>query len=584
MAIESLAPHTNAEPGAYVPPVGEYEFLLSEAFGTDLVARSTGGALTASDALDAIAAAGEFATEVFAPLNTIGDKQGAQLVDGAVRTPEGFKEAYKSFAEAGWISASASEASGGEGLPVTVSSALSEFWNGSNMAFALCPGLSLGAIRALTTYGSQELRDAYLPKMVSGEWTGTMNLTEPQAGTDLAAVRTMARNNGDGSWAVTGQKIFITWGDHDVADNIVHLVLARTEGAPEGHRGISLFLVPKFLRNNDGSVGARNSVTTVGVEHKLGIHGSPTCVLQYENATGYLIGELHQGLTGMFVMMNEARFGMGVQGLGLSQRAFQRANDYAHERLQGAVIGLPTGTPIAGHPDVRRLLLSMSSRISALRALVVFAADLQDREAEGHNKVLAEFLIPLLKSWGTEEAVSITSDAIQVHGGMGFIEETGAAQHYRDARITPIYEGTTAIQSNDLVGRKILRDGGQTAAGVFAAIRAQLDAIRASEHPVAARLVERLERAVQAAERATAAILGFASSPRDAFAVSVPYQELLATLVGGWMHATIVTAVLAHETLSDEDQRRLTEADFYGAHHLAKVHALVETVSTGEIA
>ncbi len=410
-----------------------------------------------------------------------------------------------------------------------------------------------------------------------------MNLTEPQAGTDLAAVRTMARDNGDGSWAVTGQKIFITWGDHDVADNIVHLVLARTEGAPAGHRGISLFLVPKFILNADGTPGERNGVSTVGIEHKLGIHGSPTCVLQYENATGYLIGELHQGLTGMFVMMNEARFGMGVQGLGLSQRAYQRANDYAYERIQGAVMGLPEGTPIAGHPDVRRLLLSMSSRISALRALVVFAADLQDREDEGHNKALAEFLIPILKSWGTEESVHITSDAIQVHGGMGFIEETGAAQYYRDARITPIYEGTTAIQSNDLVGRKILRDGGQTAAGVFAAIRAQLDTIRGSSNPVAARLVERIERAIQAAERATASILEHASNPRDAFAVSVPYQELLATLVGSWMHATIVTAVLAHDSLSDEDQRRLTEADFYGAHHLTKVHALVETVAAGEI-
>lgn len=591
MAIDSLATpagsqagaRAGAEPGSYAPPVAEYKFLLGEAFGTDLVARSTDGALTTSDALDALEAAGEFASEVFAPLNTVGDQQGAQYVDGGVRTPEGFKEAYKAFAEAGWISASASEQSGGEGLPATVTAALNEFWNGSNMAFALCPGLSLGAIRALTAYGSQELRDTYLPKMVSGEWTGTMNLTEPQAGTDLAAVRTMAHDNGDGSWAVTGQKIFITWGDHDVADNIVHLVLARTEGAPEGHRGISLFLVPKFLVNADGELGARNGVSTVGIEHKLGIHASPTCVLQYEQATGYLVGELHQGLTGMFVMMNEARFGMGVQGLGLSQRAYQRANEYAYQRLQGAVIGLPEGTPIAGHPDVRRLLLSMSSRISALRALVVFAADLQDREQEGDNRALGEFLIPLLKSWGTEESVHITSDAIQVHGGMGFIEETGAAQYYRDARITPIYEGTTAIQSNDLVGRKVLRDGGKTAAGVFTAIREQLDSLRESKNPVAGRLVERLERATLSAENATAAILEYASSPRDAYAVSVAYQEMLATLVGGWMHATIVTAVLAHDSISGEDQRRLTEADFYGAHHLAKVHSLAETVAAGEI-
>jgi alkylation response protein AidB-like acyl-CoA dehydrogenase len=584
MATDPLATLTSSEPGSYAPPVGEYAFLLGEAFGTDLVARATDGALTAEDALDAINAAGEFSSEVFAPLNEVGDRVGAQFVDGEVRLPEGFKEAYQSFTEAGWLSAAASAEAGGDGLPASVTAALNEFWNGSNMAFALCPGLSLGAIRALTAYGSQELRDTYLPKMVSGEWTGTMNLTEPQAGTDLAAVRSLARDNGDGSWAVSGQKIFITWGDHDIAENIVHLVLARTEGAPEGHRGISLFLVPKFVLNADGTPGARNAVSTVGIEHKLGIHGSPTCVLQYENATGYLIGELHQGLTGMFIMMNEARFGMGVQGLGISQRAFQRANDYAHVRMQGAVMGLPEGTPIAGHPDVRRMLLSMSSRISALRALVVFAADLQDREDEGDNRAFAEFLNPILKSWGTEESVQITSDAIQVHGGMGFIEETGAAQHFRDARITPIYEGTTAIQSNDLVGRKVLRDSGYTAGRMFVAMQNHLDELRAVDHPVAQATVERMERAILTATRATELLAENASkNPRDAFAVSVPYQELLSLLAGGWMHAILVTATLTHETLSAVDQRRLTEADFYGAHHLAKVHALAETVASGEI-
>ncbi|NLA65736.1 MAG: acyl-CoA dehydrogenase [Leucobacter sp.] len=585
MANDPLAPLVAQEAGSYVPPVGEYAFLLGEAFGTDLVARSTEGALTTDDALDAITAAGEFASEVFAPLNTVGDQVGAQFADGEVRLPEGFQEAYKSFVEAGWLSAAASEDAGGDGLPTTVTAALSEFWNGANMAFALCPGLSLGAIRALTANGSQELRDRYLPKMVSGEWTGTMNLTEPQAGTDLAAVRTLARDNGDGSWALTGQKIFITWGDHDVAENIVHLVLARTENAPEGHRGISLFLVPKYLPTPDGAPGERNSVVTVGIEHKLGIHGSPTCVLQFDGATGYLVGELHQGLMGMFVMMNEARFGMGVQGLGLSQRAFQRANDYAHFRVQGSVMGLPEGTPIASHPDVRRLLLSMSSRISALRAMVVYAADLQDRADDAESTALAEFFTPLLKSWGTEESVQITSDAIQVHGGMGFIEETGAAQHFRDSRITPIYEGTTAIQSNDLVGRKVLRDGGKTAGQLLAAMQAQLAELQSLEHPVAKATAERMQRAILAATRATESIAAHAAdNQRDVFAVSVPYQELLSLLVGGWMHAIIAAATLKHESLSDDDQRRLTEADFFGAHHLAKVHALAETVAAGEIA
>ena len=585
MAIDALTAHTPADPGSYVPPVDEYAFLLGEAFGADIVARASEGALTADDAGDAIAAAGEFAAEVFAPLDRVGDQQGSRLVDGEVRTPDGFKDAYKAFAEAGWVSAAVSEDAGGDGLPGSVVAALTEFWNGANAAFALCPSLSHGAIRALHANGSQELRDTYLPKMVSGEWTGTMNLTEPQAGSDLGAVRTMARDNGDGSWAISGQKIFITWGDHDVADNIIHLVLARTENAPDGHRGISLFVAPKYLLNADGTPGARNTITTVGLEHKLGIHASPTCVLQFEEATGYLVGELHQGLAGMFVMMNEARVGIGVQGLGIAQRAYQRAHDYAYTRLQGAVLGLPAGTPIAGHPDVRRLLLSMSSRVSAMRAFSVLVGDTHDRAHAGDasQTALAEFFVPILKSWFTEQAVQISSDAVQVHGGMGFIEETGIAQQYRDSRILPIYEGTTAIQSNDLVGRKVLRDGGQTAAGVFAAIRAQLDTLRSSASPVASRLVERTERAIESAERATAATLANAANPRDAYAVSVPYQELLATLVGGWMHATIAAAVLKHDSLSHDDERRLTEADFYGAHHLSKVHALAETVAAGEI-
>lgn len=583
MAIANFAPKTVPEAGTYVPPVGEYAFLLREAFGADVVARATAGALSAEDAGDALEAAGEFAAQVFAPLDRVGDEVGAQLVDGNVVTPAGFSAAYKSFAESGWVSASVAEDAGGDGLPGSVTAALSEFWNASNAAFALCPALSHGAIRALQANGTEELRATYLPKLVSGEWTGTMNLTEPQAGSDLGAVRTMARDNGDGSWAVTGQKIFITWGDHDVADNIIHLVLARTEGAPEGHRGLSLFVVPKFSLDANGNPGERNSVVTVGLEHKLGIHASPTCVLQFEGSTGYLVGELHHGLTGMFVMMNEARVGIGVQGLGVADRAYQRAYSYAHTRLQGAVIGLPEGTPIAGHPDVRRLLLSMSSRISAMRAFSVLVGDVHDRAGEDGNAALAEFFVPILKSWLTEQAVHVSSDAVQVHGGMGFIEETGAAQHFRDSRILPIYEGTTAIQSNDLVGRKVLRDGGKTVARVFEMIREQLTALTATGDAVAARLAERTERAVVAAERATQEILGFGASPRDAFAVSVPFQEMLATLVGGWMHATIVNAVLAHPELSDEGTRRLTEADFYSAHHLAQVHALAETVAAGEI-
>ena len=583
MAVAKFVPQQVADAGTYVPPVSEYAFLLSEAFGTDLVARATAGELTAEDAGDALAAAGEFAAEVFAPLDRSGDEQGAQLVDGNVRTPAGFPEAYRQFAEAGWVSASVAEAAGGDGLPGSVTAALTEFWNASNAAFALCPGLSHGAIRAIQANASEEIRATYLPKLVSGEWTGTMNLTEPQAGSDLGAVRTLARDNGDGSWAISGQKIFITWGDHDVADNIVHLVLARTEGAPEGHRGLSLFVVPKFVLDGAGAPGERNAVVTVGVEHKLGIHASPTCVLQFEGATGYLVGELHQGLMGMFVMMNEARVGIGVQGLGVADRAYQRALSYAHTRVQGSVLGLPDGTPIAGHPDVRRLLLSMSSRISAMRAFSVLVGDVHDRAEQDGTGALAELFVPILKSWLTEQAVHISSDAVQVHGGMGFIEETGAAQHFRDSRILPIYEGTTAIQSNDLVGRKVLRDGGAALGQVFEMVREQLTALAGTGDELGMRVAERTERAVAAAERAAQAVLGFAASPRDAYAVSVPFQELIATLVGGWMHATIATAVLARGDRDGEDARRLREADFYSAHHLALVHALAETVAAGEI-
>jgi len=587
MALGSLAPHTPSGVGEYSPPVREYEFLLSEVFGEDLVARATGGELSTDDAVDALEGAGEFASQILAPLNRIGDTDGVRLIDGQAVTPDGFREAYRSFTDAGWITAMQGPSSGGDGLPNSVRQALTEFWNGSNLGFALLALLSSGQIHALDACASEELRETFMKRLVSGEWTGTMNLTEPQAGSDLGAITSIARRNGDGTWSVSGQKIFISWGDHDLAENIVHLVLARTEGAPEGHRGLSLFIVPKFHVGADGSIGARNAVETVAIEHKLGLHASPTCVLQFNGAVGHLVGELHAGLQGMFVMMNAARIGVGVQGLAVAERAYQRARDYAYQRLQGRVLDLPTGTPIAGHPDVRRLLLSISSRISAMRAFSVMVGDQMDRaEAAGNTgpeQTLLEFYVPLFKSWLTESSVQIASDALQVHGGAGYVEETGAAQHFRDARILPIYEGTTAIQSNDLVGRKVLRDGGATAAQVFAAIRESLDSLRGSDHPVARRVAERTERAVQSAERATRAVLEFAASPRDAYAVSVPFQELLATLIGGQMHARMVGAVLAHETLTDEDQRRLTEADFFGAHHLSNVHALAEAVAAGEI-
>ena len=570
-----------AAESAYEPPVSDYAFLYGEAFGLDLVARATDGELTAQDAAEIIAGAGEFAASVLAPLQSVGDRVGAQLVDGEVRMPEGFAEAYRAFVEAGWVTAEAPTSAGGDGLPGVVTAGLGEVWNASNAAFALCWLLTAGQIHALDAVASPELRETFLTKLVSGEWTGTMNLTEAEAGTDLGAIRTMATPRDDGTWAIRGQKIFITWGDHDIAENIVHLVLARTPGAPEGARGLSLFVAPRVLVNADGTLGDRNAVTTVAIEHKLGIHGSPTCVLAYEDATGYLVGDLHGGLAGMFVMMNSARTGMGYQATGISDRAYQRAAAYAQDRVQGTVAERAAGTPIAEHPDVRRMLLSMSSRIFAMRALGVFVGDLFDRADVDGTGTLAEFFVPVLKGWATEDALLVTSDAIQVHGGMGFIEETGVAQHYRDARIMTIYEGTTAIQANDLVGRKVLRDNGATASALFAQMEETVEALRAVGTEAAVRTGDRLARAVDAARRATDSLLGFSQSPRDAFAAGVPYLMLLGTLAGGWMHALAVVALSGGAR--DDAAVRLANADFYGAHHLPRVHALAETVAAGEI-
>ncbi|TQJ29918.1 acyl-CoA dehydrogenase [Microbacterium sp. SLBN-146] len=569
----------------YAAPADDYAFLFAEAFGADIVARATEGELTADDAVEIVQAAGEFAASVLSPLERPGDREGAQLVDGTVRLPDGFSAAYRAFAEAGWITAEAPVSAGGDGLPGAVRAALGEIWNGSNAAFALCWLLSASQIHALDAAASEEIREIYLSRLVSGRWTGTMNLTEPGAGSDLGAITTIARPRDDGSWGITGQKIFITWGDHDVAENIVHLVLARTPGAPEGARGLSLFVAPRILVDAQGRLGERNAVTTIAVEHKLGIHGSPTCTLAYDDATGYLVGELNAGLAGMFVMMNSARAGMGFQATGIAERARQRAVAYSAERVQGPVLDRPAGTTIQDHPDVRRLLLSMDSDVFAMRALGVFVADLLERSGRsgGQETALAELFVPILKGWATEDAVQITSDAIQVHGGMGFIEDTGAAQHYRDARIMPIYEGTTAIQANDLVGRKVIRDGGATVEELLRRMTETVEALSAADDPAAKRTAERLSRAVDAARRATADLIGFGAGSRDAYATSVPFLLLLGALSGGWMHALAVQAVLMRGEPRADDARRLSLADFYGAHHLPRVHALAETVAAGEI-
>nr|WP_271209301.1 acyl-CoA dehydrogenase [Rhodococcus wratislaviensis]GLK33805.1 acyl-CoA dehydrogenase [Rhodococcus wratislaviensis] len=570
----------------YTAPTAHYDFLYTEVLGTDILETVTDGEIKAADAHTVLTAAAEFAVEMMHPLNTVGDRAGSVLSDGAVTTPVGYKQAYRSFAEAGWIGFGLDPAIDGGGAPFLLHNAVAELWSAANPAFSVCWLLSTGAAAALHSAASPELKDAYLAKIVSGEWTGTMNLTESDAGTDLSAIRTIARPNEDGTWAVTGQKIFITWGDHDLTENIVHLVLARTQDAPAGLGGLSLFVVPKFLPDGQGGIGERNRVTTLALEHKLGLHSSPTCVLDYADATGYLVGDLNRGLSAMFVMMNTARIGIGLQGLGLADRAYQQARDYAQQRVQGTVLGRSSGTPIAEHPDVARLLLSMSSSISAMRGFSMQVAEWYDRwqrtDAPDAGQ-LAEFCVPILKGWFTEEAVRIASDALQVHGGLGFIEEAGAAQHYRDARIMPIYEGTTAIQANDLLGRKLIRDEGVTARRLFELIDSSVAPLRVIEHPVATRTAERLERALHTARDTTQALLSqAAANPRDAYAGSVDYLTLLSLLAGAWMHGRMITAVLTHPELSATDRLRLTEADFYGAHHLSRVHALAEAIRAGE--
>src|SRR5438874_8817109 len=465
----------------YHAPLKEMQFVMNELAGLEQVGKLPGFEGATPDTVAAILAeAAKFATEVLDPLNAVGDREGARrLDDGSVKTPTGFKNAYLQYCANGWNGLTKSPEFGGQGLPQLVATRVEEVLNRANMAFDLCPLLTQGAIEAIELSGTAEQKEMFLPKMVSGEWAGTMNLTESQAGSDLAAVRTRAVPQADGSFKLYGQKIFITYGEHDYTDNIIHLVLARTPTAPEGVKGISLFIVPKFLINADGSLGARNDVQCVSIEHKLGIHASPTAVLAYGDhggATGYLVGQENRGLEYMFIMMNLARFSVGLEGVGIAERAYQRAAAYARERVQGRAVGEETAgktTTILQHPDVRRMLLSMKAQTEAMRAVAcVTAASLAnasahpDPEARKRHQSFAELMIPIVKGWCTETAQEIAYTGVQVHGGMGFIEETGAAQHYRDARIITIYEGTTGIQANELIDRTTARDGGATARAV----------------------------------------------------------------------------------------------------------------------
>ena len=475
---------------SYTAPLDDMMFVLEDLCGLEDIAQLPGLEEASADMVAAILEeAGKFAGQVLAPLNATGDQQGLGFEDGAVTTPAGWKDAYTQIVEMGWNSPTADPEHGGMGLPQAVNACIQEMFQGANMSFQLCPMLTQGAIEAIEGYASDALKEAYLPNLVTGTWTGTMNLTEPQAGSDLAAIRSKAEPQGD-HYLVSGQKIFITYGEHDMAENIVHLVLARLPDAPEGVKGISLFIVPKFMVNTDGSLGARNDVRCVSIEHKLGIHASPTCTLAFGDnggAVGDLVGEPNKGLQYMFAMMNNARLNVGLQGIGVAEHATQHAIAYAMERKQG---GTPAGAAptIMGHPDVRRMLGLMKSRTEAARVLAYRAAASLDHahratdpDQRAYHQRRVDFLIPIAKGWSTELGVHSASLGVQVHGGMGFVEETGAAQHLRDARITTIYEGTTGIQALDLVGRKIIRDKGQAAQEVIADMRASAQALAAQD-------------------------------------------------------------------------------------------------------
>jgi alkylation response protein AidB-like acyl-CoA dehydrogenase len=584
----------------YQAPLADMKFVLRELVDFELLARLPGFADLTLDVADAVLEeAGKFASGVLSPLNRSGDEEGARWQEGEVLTAGGWKQAYARFAADGWGALSCPAEFGGQNLPRVLSALIEEMWNGANVAFALCPMLTRGAIDAIELRGSEVLKARYLPKMVSGEWTGTMNLTEPQAGSDLSAVRTQAVPTGDGRYRLKGQKIFITYGEHDLADNIVHMVLARVSGAPEGVKGMSLFVVPKFLVNADGSPGTRNDVHCVSIEHKLGIHASPTCVLAYgENggALGELIGEENRGLEYMFIMMNAARFSVGIEGVGLSERACQTALAYARERIQSTDAGVRGGArvPILRHPDVRRMLLLMKSQTEAMRALsVVVAVSLDaarlhpEGEERERHQAFADLMIPVVKGWFTENSVDIASLGIQVHGGVGFVEETGAAQYLRDARITPIYEGTTGIQANDLIGRKLARDSGRAAQGVIREMHALGRDLEAEPNLPA--LAPAFAAAVEALERAVGYVVeNYGTDIRGVSVGAVPLLKLFGIVAGGWQllrSALISQRRLAAPAATGADaafhEAKISTARFYADHVLSQAPGLSHSIVHG---
>ena len=582
---------------SYQAPVKNLLFNIKHLAAIDRIAAMPGfedaGFETAQAVLEECA---RFNEGVVAPLNFPADQAPSSHSGTEVTTSAGFKEAYRQYIEGGWQGLQHPVDYGGQGLPKTIGAACGEILNAANLSFALCPLLTDGAIEALLTAGSDELKAIYLEKLVSGQWTGTMNLTEPQAGSDLAAVRSRAEPQADGTYRVFGTKIFITYGEHDMAENIVHLVLARVTGAPEGVKGISLFVVPKYRVNADGSLGDRNDVYCVSIEHKMGIKASPTAVLQYGDhggAVGYLVGEENRGLEYMFIMMNAARYAVGVQGISITERAYQQARAYARERVQSRPVdgSVPGAATIIHHPDVRRMLMTMRALAEGCRAMASTAAAAYDAahhhpdaQVRRDNQVFYEFMVPLVKGYSTEVSLEATSLGVQVHGGMGFIEETGAAQHYRDAKILTIYEGTTAIQSNDLVGRKTARDGGQTARAVAARVEAteqELAAGDADAQVVARRLKAARLAFLDVVEFMVAEARG---NPNAAYGGSVPYLMLAGNLVAGWQLGCALLAAQS-ELAAGQDvefmRAKIVTARFYAEHILTRAPGLRDAIVEG---
>jgi hypothetical protein len=578
---------------SYRAPVQDMLFVMKELAGLDAVARLPGhedhDADTAAAVLEECAKLNE---AVIAPLNREGDKNPSSWKDGRVSTTPGFKDAFKAYVDGGWQGLQHPAEFGGQGLPKLIAAACNEMVQSANMSFALCPLLTDGAIEALLTAGSPEQQQAWIPAMIEGRVTGSMNLTEPQAGSDLAAVRTRAEPQPDGTYRIFGTKIFITYGEHDFTDNIVHLVLARMVGAPEGVKGISLFIVPKVLAD-----GTRNDVHCVSIEHKLGIKASPTAVLQYGDnggAVGQLIGQENRGLEYMFIMMNAARFGVGIQGIALAERAYQQAVGYARDRVQSRPVdgSLPRAAAIVHHPDVRRMLMTMRAHTEACRAMALVGAAAfdaahahPDAEVRKQNQAFYEFLVPLIKGLSTEMALDVASLGVQVHGGMGFIEETGAAQHLRDAKILTIYEGTTAIQANDLVGRKTARDGGAVARAIAAQIEVTEGELARSSSAAARSMQRHLRAARQAFLSAVDFIAGSTkASPNAAFAGSVPYLMLAGTTIAGWQMARALLAAehkLAAGESADFMQAKIVTARFYAEHILNRAPAIADSIVNG---